>query len=41
MATHGYGETYPIASNNNAGGHQPNRRVEIALSDDNGNITPR
>lgn len=41
VATHGYGEAYPIASNNNAGGRQLNRRVEIVLSDENGNIAPR
>ncbi|MHB1332010.1 MAG: OmpA family protein [Sulfuriferula sp.] len=41
VATHGYGEAYPIASNNNAGGRQLNRRVEIVLSDENGHIAPR
>ncbi|MES2407389.1 MAG: OmpA family protein [Pseudomonadota bacterium] len=41
VATHGYGEAYPVASNNNAGGRQLNRRVEIVLSDENGNIAPR
>jgi len=39
--TQGYGEKYPIASNNNAGSRQLNRRVEIILSDNNGNIVPR
>lgn len=37
----GYGEADPVASNANAEGRQLNRRVEIVLSDDNGNITPR
>ncbi|MEQ1636318.1 MAG: OmpA family protein [Methylococcales bacterium] len=41
VTTHGYGEEFPIASNNNAGGRQLNRRVEIILSDENGNIIPR
>jgi outer membrane protein OmpA-like peptidoglycan-associated protein len=39
--THGYGEGFPVASNDNAGGQQLNRRVEIILSDENGNIAPR
>ena len=41
VATRGYGEEFPVASNNNAGSRQLNRRVEIVLSDANGNITPR
>ncbi len=41
ISTRGYGESYPIASNNNAAGRQLNRRVEIVLSDENGNIAPR
>jgi outer membrane protein OmpA-like peptidoglycan-associated protein len=41
VATHGYGEEFPVASNNNAESRQLNRRVEIILSDANGNITPR
>lgn len=41
IATRGYGEAYPVASNNTAAGRQLNRRVEIILSDDNGNIIPR
>lgn len=36
----GYGEDYPVASNANAAGRQLNRRVEIILSDNNGNIMP-
>lgn len=39
--THGYGEEFPVASNKTAAGRQQNRRVEIILSDDNGNIAPR
>lgn len=38
--THSYGEGYPVASNRNADGRQLNRRVEIVLSDENGNIAP-
>ena len=41
VATRGYGEAFPVASNDNAGGRQLNRRVEIILSDNNGNIAPR
>ncbi len=41
IATRGYGEGFPVASNDNAGGRQLNRRVEVILSDENGNITPR
>lgn len=41
ISTRGYGEGFPVASNDNAGGRQLNRRVEIILSDENGNITPR
>jgi len=41
VATQGYGESYPIASNNYADSRQLNRRVEIILSDANGNIAPR
>jgi len=41
IETRGYAEAYPVASNNNAAGRQMNRRVEIILSDDSGNIVPR
>jgi len=39
--TRGDGEAFPVASNKTAAGRQQNRRVEIILSDDNGNIAPR
>lgn len=32
----GYGEDYPVASNDNAAGRQQNRRVEIVISKENG-----
>jgi outer membrane protein OmpA-like peptidoglycan-associated protein len=37
----GYGEAYPVASNDTAADRQLNRRVEIVLSDENGRIAPR
>jgi outer membrane protein OmpA-like peptidoglycan-associated protein len=39
--TRGYGEAFPAAGNDNASGRQMNRRVEIVLSDDSGQIKPR
>jgi outer membrane protein OmpA-like peptidoglycan-associated protein len=41
ITTHGYGEESPVASNSTAAGRQMNRRVEIILSDDNGNVSSR
>ncbi len=41
IATQGYGEAFPVAGNDSAGGRQLNRRVEIVLSDENGAILPR
>ncbi len=37
----GYGEAFPVAGNDTAASRQLNRRVEIILSDENGNIAPR
>jgi outer membrane protein OmpA-like peptidoglycan-associated protein len=37
----GYGEAFPVAGNDSASGRQMNRRVEIVLSDDSGQIKPR
>jgi outer membrane protein OmpA-like peptidoglycan-associated protein len=39
--TQGYGEKYPIAANDTAANRQMNRRVEIILSDESGNISKR
>jgi outer membrane protein OmpA-like peptidoglycan-associated protein len=41
VSTRGYGVESPVASNTTASGRQMNRRVEIILSDENGNIMPR
>jgi len=41
IRTQGMGETFLVASNHSAGGRQMNRRVEIVLSDDRGQIAPR
>lgn len=41
ITTRGYGEAYPVASNNTSAGRQQNRRVEIILSDKEGEIIPR
>lgn len=41
ITTRGYGKAFPIADNDTAASRQLNRRVEIVLSDENGNIAPR
>jgi outer membrane protein OmpA-like peptidoglycan-associated protein len=41
VAMRGYGEAYPVASNDNAGNRQLNRRVEIVLSNEGATIPPR
>jgi outer membrane protein OmpA-like peptidoglycan-associated protein len=41
ISTRGYGEAYPVAGNHSAAERQLNRRVEVILSDANGNIAPR
>jgi len=38
---HGYGETFPVATNDTAAGRQRNRRVEVIISDENGVISER
>jgi outer membrane protein OmpA-like peptidoglycan-associated protein len=34
ISTKGYGERYPVASNDNPGGRQLNRRVEVTVVQD-------
>ena len=41
ISIHGYGETYPVASNETEQDRQLNRRVEIVLSEETGKIAPR
>jgi outer membrane protein OmpA-like peptidoglycan-associated protein len=41
LVTQGFGEAYPVAGNDSAGGRQMNRRVEIVLSNETGKIMPR
>jgi outer membrane protein OmpA-like peptidoglycan-associated protein len=41
ITTRGLGKSFPVASNDNEGGRQLNRRVEIIFSDESGNIRSR
>jgi outer membrane protein OmpA-like peptidoglycan-associated protein len=41
VRTRGYGEEYPVANNDTASSRQLNRRVEIIMSDEKGNIAAR
>jgi outer membrane protein OmpA-like peptidoglycan-associated protein len=42
IGTEGYGKAYPVANNNDSGGRQLNRRVEVVIGNDNGTaIAPR
>ncbi len=41
ISTRGYGEAFPVASNDTAANRQMNRRVEMIFLDGNGNIPPR
>lgn len=41
ITTRGYGKNFPIASNDNQAGRLLNRRVEIVISDQSGNIRSR
>jgi outer membrane protein OmpA-like peptidoglycan-associated protein len=41
LGVQGHGEANPVAGNDNAGGRQMNRRVEVLLSDESGALAPR
>ena len=41
ITARGYGEAHPVADNATLSGRQLNRRVEMVVSDEQGNITPR
>ncbi|MBG6079039.1 outer membrane protein OmpA-like peptidoglycan-associated protein [Rubrivivax gelatinosus] len=41
LTAQGFGATQPVAANDNPGGRQMNRRVEIVLSDEGSAATPR
>lgn len=42
IGTEGYGKAYPVANNNDSGGRQLNRRVEVVIGGDNGTaVSPR
>jgi outer membrane protein OmpA-like peptidoglycan-associated protein len=42
ISTQGYGKAYPVADNNDSGGRQLNRRVEVVIGSDDGTaISPR
>jgi outer membrane protein OmpA-like peptidoglycan-associated protein len=41
IGTEGYGKAYPVANNNDSGGRQLNRRVEVVIGNNNSAIAPR
>jgi outer membrane protein OmpA-like peptidoglycan-associated protein len=41
IITRGYGKEFPVVRNNSSANRQLNRRIEIVLSDENGNIAVR
>lgn len=41
ITTRGYGKSFPVAGNDTQAGRQLNRRVDVVISDENGNIKSR
>jgi outer membrane protein OmpA-like peptidoglycan-associated protein len=41
IGTEGYGKSYPVANNNDSGGRQLNRRVEVVIGNTGSPIAPR
>jgi outer membrane protein OmpA-like peptidoglycan-associated protein len=41
VSTEGYGKAYPVANNNDSGGRQLNRRVEVVIGNSGAPIAPR
>ena len=41
MVAQGYGESFPVATNASPEGRAMNRRVEVVVTDDRGNLKPR
>jgi outer membrane protein OmpA-like peptidoglycan-associated protein len=41
IGSEGYGKAYPVASNNDSGGRQLNRRVEVVIGNNGAPIAPR
>ena len=41
VVTKGYGKAYPVADNANVDGRAVNRRVEVVIADESGNLRGR